>query len=393
MQQRITRTYKAIAILSLNALVIAGGAELIARGAVTAWTSIGAKEEPRDARQLSSYYRDKSWAHQYWDEYARSEKQQYHAFTVWRRAAFRGQTINIDSDGIRITPGSDCSRGAFRVFTFGSSTMWGTGAPDWGTIPAYLEAGLKRNRQGPICVTNFGESGYVSTQSVIALMLQIQAGNIPNLAIFFDGASDIYAGYQSGRAGAIHENFELTAARVERRDLPTSPLVIQALKSTSLFRLADSQVSKLSATQGTGAKAVTYETMKIDRTALADSIADTYLNNYHTVDGLARRYGFAFYYFWPPTLSKGKKPLTGEEIVLTRRTDPALHRLVDAVYATMDARIGPQYQNLFSITDLFDQCTSLIWLDDNHTTPVGNKMIAERMLRAMTETGPSLSSN
>lgn len=39
--------------------------------------------------------------------------------------------------------------------------MWGTGSPDWGTIPAFLQSGLQALKGGPVCVVNFGESGWV----------------------------------------------------------------------------------------------------------------------------------------------------------------------------------------------------------------------------------------
>ena len=123
--------------------------------------------------------------------------------------------------------------------------------------------------------------------------------------------------------------------------------------------------------------------MNIDRTSLAEAIAGTYLSNYQAVAALAQRYGFEYYFFWPPHISSGKKSLTSEEEGLKHALDPALQRLYDAVYQTMETRINPQYTNLFSLTDTFDDCTSLIWIDDSHTTPVGNEMIAQRMLRVI----------
>lgn len=385
---RITRWYKALAILTLNALVIVGGLELASRTMLRAWTVVRGGEEKADPRERSSYYTSQSWAHQYWKEFARTRRQQYHAFTVWRRAPFRGETINIDVRGVRVTPGSECGPGSFRVFTFGSSHMWGTGAPDWGTIPAYLLAGLKNYRHQPICVTNFGEAGYMTTQSVIELMLQIQSGNIPNLAIFNDGAADIYTGYQSGRSGAVHLDFEKTAARIEQRDLPQWPLAIQAVESSAVFRLVNSQMSKLSASPVQGANVVTYETMKVDRMSLANAITENYLSNYRAVDALARSSGFTYYFFWPAHLSKGRKALTQEEQDLKAAVDPALLRLFDAVYRMAETHVGREYSNLFSLTDIFDQRESLIWLDDAHTTPVGNQLIAERMLRVISEREP-----
>ena len=94
--------------------------------------------------------------------------------------------------------------------------MWGTGSPDWGTIPANLQKGLEKLRQGPVCVMNFAESAYVSTQDIIMLLLQLQSGNVPDLVVFYNIAGDISAAYQSGRAG-VHANLDEIAARFEGR--------------------------------------------------------------------------------------------------------------------------------------------------------------------------------
>jgi acyl-CoA synthetase (AMP-forming)/AMP-acid ligase II len=130
---------------------------------------------------------------------------------------------------------------ALKVFTFGGSPMWGTGSPDWSTIPAYLRIELEEARRRPLCIMNFGESAYVSTQSVIELMLQLQAGNVPDIAIFTDGVNDIFTGYQSGKAG-IHQNFEQIAARLEGTGQPR-PLS-RLLESFFLYGLGSKEVQK-----------------------------------------------------------------------------------------------------------------------------------------------------
>jgi hypothetical protein len=129
---------------------------------------------------------------------------------------------------------------------------------------------------------------------------------------------------------------------------------------------------------------VTYETMKVDRMALANAITESYLSNYRAVDALARSGGFRYYFFWPAHLSNGGKALTQEEQNLKGAVDPALQRLFDAVYEIAETYVGrDEYRNLFSLTDVFDDQESLIWLDDAHTTQVGNQLIAERMLQVI----------
>jgi hypothetical protein len=259
--------------------------------------------------------------------------------------------------------------------------MWGTGSPDWGTIPSYLQKGITKLKNGPICVVNFGESAYVSTQSVITLMLQLQSGNIPDVTLFFDGVADIYTAYQSGRPG-IHENFDQIAAKLERRDVPKIRSLLDLLELASLHPLAVSLVSKLRQEVPSTPKLLTYETMGMDAESLSDSIIQTYLSNYKIVHGLAQKYGFKSFFFWPPHITVGEKPLTAEEWELKRSLDPALAKLYLSVYRKIEPLV-PECKNLVYLGAIYDDYKFLLWLDDTHVTPVGNELIAQKMLEEL----------
>jgi hypothetical protein len=304
---------------------------------------------------------------------------------LYRRAPFKGETINVDQEGIRLTPGADCGPHAFKVFAFGPSTMWGTGSPDWGTIPSHLQTGITQLKNGPICVVNFGESGYMSTQSVIELMLQLQLGNIPDVTLFFDGVADIYAAYQSGRAG-VHENFDQIAAKLERRDIPKQGPFFELLESSSLHLLAVRLVSTLRQEVPRTLQLLTYETMGIDTESLSHAIIQTYLSNYKIVNGLAQKYGFQSFFFWPPHITMGDKPLTTEEWELKRSLDPALAKLYLSVYRKIEQLI-PECKELIYLGAIYDGYKPLLWLDDAHVTPVGNELIAHKMIEVLRARG------
>jgi lysophospholipase L1-like esterase len=305
----------------------------------------------------------------------------YHAFVLFRRAPLQGETINVDQEGIRFTPGADCGPHAFKVFTFGGSTMWGTGAPDWSTIPSYLQTGMNKLKNGPICVVNFGESAYVSTQNVLELMLQLQAGNIPDVTLFLDGANDIYAAYQSGRAG-LHENFAQIADKLERRSVPRQSWLKELLELSNLYRLAESLGTRLRQAVSRPPVLLTYETMGIDAERLSNAIIQTYLSNYRFVNDLAQQYGFQAFFFWQPHITIGAKPLTTEEWELKRSLAPPLAKLYLSVYRKIEPLV-PEYKNLSYLGAIFDNCQFLLWLDDVHFTPVGNELIARKMLEVL----------
>ena len=382
--------YRAVAILMLNTLIVFACLELAAKGVFKIASVISQPTEQLrgegSPREKISYYFSQDWAEQYWHEFRLSRTQRYYPYVGWRRAPFIGKTIEIDQLGVRLTPGADCSATSYKVFAFGASEMWGTGSPNWETIPAYLQKGLEKLRQGPVCVMNFAETAYNSMQDVIMLLMQLQSDNVPDLVLFYNIGSDVYAAYQSGRAG-VPQNLDQLSTRFERRQ-ESSPFVNQ-LRRTYSYALIDGLMSALTIAnpqqeEPTPSKLVTYESMGLNVAKLSDLIVQYYLGNYKIVSGLAQKYGFKYVFFLPPRIFRGNKSLTPEEQEMNHKaeTDAAFYKLYTAVYQTIE-RESSQYQNLYSMVHIFDDYDSLIWIDSAHVTPIGNQLIAERMLDAI----------
>ena len=401
------RVYKAVAILVLNAVVVFGCFELAAIGFFNIKTPSMASKPTEQTEQLVgegtprekvSYYSSQDWAERNWHEFRLSRKQQFYPYVGWRRAPFKGKTIEVDQNGVRVTPGADCSAKSFKVFTFGASEMWGTGSPNWGTISAHLQKGLERLRQGPVCVTNFAESAYVTTQDVIMLLMQLRSGNVPDVVVFYTIDDDIYAAYQSGRAGVI-ENLDQMVARFEGRREQPPPTVVDRLRGTYSYSLIDLLMGKLTIANpqqeaSTPSKLLTYESKGIDAATLSGLILQEYFGNYKIVSALAQEYGFKYFFFVPPSILIGNKPLTTEEQEMKHRaeSDAALYKLSLAVHQTIE-RETSRYENLYSMAHLFDSYDSLLWIDAGHVTPIGNQLIAESMLTVIQARTPRMKSN
>ncbi|MHC4271410.1 MAG: hypothetical protein ACYST2_03760, partial [Planctomycetota bacterium] len=147
LRKKIFNFYRGLAIILLNTLVLIGILELVA----IVFSRSSLQIESNRILQLP-YYSNQDWAELYWNEAKLAENYAYEPYVIWRHLPFAGKTINIDQKGIRQTPGSDCGTDAYKLFTFGGSTMLGWGSPDWGTIPAYLQKGLKGRIEKPLCV-------------------------------------------------------------------------------------------------------------------------------------------------------------------------------------------------------------------------------------------------
>jgi hypothetical protein len=125
----------------------------------------GSREGP-DWRIEADAYADRSWVTRYYEEFRASDAVRWMPYVYWRRGPYRGRYINVDSSGIRHTleptAGASAAGSPVKIFMFGGSALWGTGARDE-FIPSILVRELA-SKGLPAEVINFGESGYVSTQ-------------------------------------------------------------------------------------------------------------------------------------------------------------------------------------------------------------------------------------
>lgn len=154
-----------------------------------------------DSRLAADVYENQDRAEDYFREFLQSGDVEWYSYVYWRRKPYQGKYINIDNKGIRRTWNKPASSKDVKIFMFGGSTLWGTGARDEFTIPSLVSKKLQAKWGTDVQVTNYGESGYVSTQELIALMLELQRGNVPDIVVFYDGVNDTFAAFQSGVAG------------------------------------------------------------------------------------------------------------------------------------------------------------------------------------------------
>ena len=81
--------------------------------------------------------------------------------------------------------------------------MYGVGVPDRYTIASLLSAVLNGHNDGNHYeVTNFGSGSYILEQDQALLLDQLKLGKVPDIAIFYNGGNDSYAGvFSPGRPG------------------------------------------------------------------------------------------------------------------------------------------------------------------------------------------------
>lgn len=320
-----------------------------------------------------------------------SAKVDYQPFTVWRRPRYASDTVNVDADGRRVVPGSRCDDGAFRVFFFGGSTMWGTSAPDEGTIPALFLREVGPRQGNPLCVRNYGESAWVSSQSVIALMTALQRGDIPDLVIFYEGANDLnwtfgndtpYRHAEYDRIAAIFGRAGRGRGQGRRRTVDVSGL---------LRALAPNITSSIDRGRQWGRGPSDRSPEGLER--LAGEAIGVYLANQRIVRSLAEEYGFRCRFFWQPYLIYGRKPLAaGEARILDGAASWATSFRLFA--AAANARIAAvQADDFTDLSGVFAETGEQIYTDMVHMTPEGNAIVARAMITALGDQIPDTGSH
>lgn len=369
--RRFGTIYRTVALLVFNTLVLLLVIELVS-------TLILAGRETSPEQQVQAfkdkmlrleYYAGQDWSKTYWDEHMRAvDHWQYQPYTLWRTSPFEGDLINVDTDGRRVTPKSDCAAGKQRVYTFGGSTMWGYGVPDWGTIPAYIQAGL-----GDACVVNYGEMGFNSTQSLIQLVKLLETGDVPDVVIFYDGSNDVTAAHRNSQPGA-HFSEEAVAPAMENAlnaDARKPSTLRSLVTNAATYRLlvGSPQVEPMWALPPFDA-------------ALVDSVANTYLVNLRAVSALANDYGFQFFAFLQPVLPLKDKPDNPEQQMFLWDMPGGLPELFQSVYPHwQEAAETEPY--LYDLSNVLDGQPYPVWIDFNHLTPWGNLAVSDAMLKVI----------
>ena len=341
-----------------------------------------APPDPRnpDVRAKAEAYRNVSWGDDYFMEFNESFDARWEPYEYWRRKVYNGKFITIDTNGLRVTPNSGHgTERAARIFMFGGSTMWGTGARNSFTIPALLATELI-SRGMRVDVVNFGESGLVTTQEVIILLRQLQKGDVPDLVVYYDGINDTYSAYQQGVAGLPQNEsnrvleFNLTKRMPDLRRMA----VKDAFDQLAIVRL-------------------TKRILSIERTEskpeynarVAEEAVNVYLKNMELVQALARSYGFKCYFFWQPTLFGKSKRSDYEKAEY--ESQQHLEKFFYETYRVLREKTTPTrgdktFQNL---SDIFLHEDEPVYIDWMHLSEKGNAIIAHEMAENIFHLFPS----
>ena len=323
-------------------------------------------------------------------DYAReledSAKHQYLPFVEWRRQAFRGRFITVDKDGVRQTLNSHCDDPhSLQIWMFGDSALWGTGVDDANTLPSHLARLYSQSGQS-VCIKNYGEAAWVSTQELIQLLLQLKhAGRRPDIVVFYDGTDEIFMPDPDAPQD-VHQGYRRFRELLNNAQAEAKPGLLFLDKSNTV-RALELLAKKMNRRRNRPKNTLAAPEVQ----SLAKSFVDNYEKNLQVVDALSRTYGFRPFYFWYPTSSFGNKPLTQEERRSIREEiqgAPARYQLKQATFTLCSKLSHPDF---FFLGDALDGQSNWIYLDGAHLTGEGNGIMAEKLFEILRGSKASVS--
>jgi hypothetical protein len=314
---------------------------------------------------------------EYWKEFEQANKVTYHQYVLWRRAPYTGEVLAIDQEGVRRTPHTQCSSNkddkTLTVWTFGDSVMWGAGSPDEETIPAFIARDYEKAGR-PVCIINYAEKGWANTQETISLIEQLKhAARNPDIVLFYDGGTEAFAAYQSGRAD-VHSNYNSFKNFLDNWGA-SQKAGFSYLRQTNTYRFLEKiAVRAPFHNQKNEAPKPTR-----DAEALSAAVVENYLQNIDIINLLAKQYGFRAIFAWYPNMPVGHKVLTPyEQQVLNMEYQrfPGLGQMYEATYQRGRAINRPDFHYL---GDLLDDREDSLYVGISHLKPEGNQIVADRL--------------
>jgi hypothetical protein len=257
--------------------------------------------------------------------------------------------------------------------------MWGTGARDDYTIASCVarhlaEVGVYAD------VVNFGESGYVSKQELIALLGELEKGNIPDLVVCLDGVNDTWTAFQNRVAGLPQNEFnrsrefnthsmarKATCGEIARHCFPG----ILRVAAGIMRRVAGNRVPAESAGE------LSWQDMRqTDDNLLADDVVNRYRSAIDTIKVLSEAHGFQVLFYWQPTVFR-KQSRSPDELSYAHDSEALFKRVYNRIGNDPTLAKNTNFHNL---ADIVADQTEPLFIDFCHMAEKGNDLIARRMI-------------
>ena len=330
-------------------------------------------------------------------EFHATERIVYEPYTIWDRRYHPGDLINIDLEGFRHTTNNSDAEDALRVWVFGGSTAWGEGAPDDETIPSHL-ARLMNAWGVDTTVRNLGERGYVSTQEVVFLYRELQAGRRPDVVVFYDGINAAAAASNWPEVPGSHVSLHRIRDRFQFGEVP-SERRRDFVRSLGIYKASRIVLDRLEARersvrlrQDDADIDITPRHLDANFRFLGGQAVGVWLANRELVMALGDEFGFTTMFVLQPSLWTDGKPLhVSEKRILAEHLEIRAMTHIIVTRAEMSAilqerqRNGALPSNVHDLADVFSKVEEPVYIDYVHTSGLGYRIVAEALHEKLRE--------
>jgi hypothetical protein len=306
---------------------------------------------------------DKERARQFFSEFRRLQTQ-YVPFAEWSYEPFSGKAITIGADGRRRLAETAAARA--HVHFFGGSTMWGTGAWDAETIPAYAV------KQMPgIGAVNHGQSGFVSRQELNALFNLLNSETPVNGIVFYDGVNDVYVLCSVASSENGHGQ-EVEMQEAMRQHAQGERQILRDMFFGGTLQFAKFLTAKLSPAPGvaTSARSCANDSRRAER------VAETLWSNWQIARNVASARGIPFLAVLQPVSGFGRPNIA----YLPELEIPAAE--YQAVYPFLKAKMAAEPDWTLDLSEALDG-NERLFIDWSHLVARGNEIIAHRLVERL----------
>ena len=304
-------------------------------------------------------------ARDFWAEQSQT-RVRWLPLSYWAVEPIAGEFINVSQQGLRRTISSGADMDSPLVFFFGGSAIWGEGARDAYTIPSQVAQLLLANA-ATARVQNYGQTGYVSAQDLVLFQSQLAQGNIPRLAVFYQGFNDVLSAQLQDMSGLpYHELQRASDAEAGRLLRQGQPILLPPNVRPDKLNWS------LVATAG----------------ARADDIVDRWLANRRLIRAAGSEFGVDVIFIWQPTVFS-KSPLTAFESGVLAENDremPGFSDLYrDVNHLLRERMLAEAWDDVVLLTDIFNDASDDIFVDNVHIHELGNREVAEAIWRPIAD--------
>jgi hypothetical protein len=301
----------------------------------------------------------------------------WHPYVGWQAGPRNGALITVDETGARKTwrkaslPGD-----APGVLFLGGSSMWGLGVRDDHTIPSLVTRGLAE-RGVAVDGINRAQLGYVSTQSLLTLILELRNGKVPDVVVMYDGFNDSAAACQVGDAGGLlsagnrRREFNLLKRPLQMLGMGTRELLEGSVIGRIAYRISGSSNRDTNVDpclRWTGPEGE----------SLADEVTGMYQETVRQARALSREYGFDLLVYRQPTVAAKAIRTPGEQ--RHHEAMRALLRFHDMVEKRLRESGTVRGLGIDGLDEAFVGVAAPVFIDACHLGEQGNALVAERII-------------